>query len=330
MPSSDQSDDQTDSIVESSRLGTPQSGIIKVSNLSHLVDDYQVFVFPIFGTLHNGQSLSETAFDCLQHLADKGKTVTIFSNVPKRRHVLIQDLASIGVPPSLYQHVITSGEEAYEALKTRSDSFHARLGNRAYIFGSSESLRFIEGLDIKRTQFLDEADFLLALGPDEWHSELDYYKPALRRAIRYQLPMVCTSPDMHVEFEGTRAIRAGAIAAYYEELGGDVFYHGKPYRPFYKSLLKDLDPFTAKDILILGDSYLTDIKGASKMGIDSLLCLSETTKIDFELSGLQKRYKKRKAKQVELDQNPNSLAIIKSLLQEQDFAPRYIMEALKW
>lgn len=304
--------------------------IKQVSTLSELVDLYKVFVFPIFGTLHNGHRLSEEAFICLQKLFELGKTVTIFSNVPKRRHVLIQDLASLGVPPSLYQHIITSGEEAYQALKTKKDSFHARLGTRAYIFGSSDALRFIEGLDIKRAKFLDEADFLLALGPDEWHNDLDYYKPALRRAIRYTLPMVCCSPDLHVEYSGERSIRAGAIANYYEELGGDVFYHGKPYRPFYKSMLNDLKPFEKKDVLILGDSYFTDIKGASKMGIDSVLCLSETTKIDFELSGLQKNYKKKKDNKILLNESANSQHIIKSILSKQDFAPTYLMEKLRW
>ena len=335
-PSESQSSSEAQMSQDTKNQSVSHSGteIIQITRLSELADHYSVFVFPIFGTLHNGQSLSEEAFTCLQNLADLGKTVTIFSNVPKRRHVLIQDLASLGVPPSLYQHVIASGEVAYHALKMRNDPFHARLGKRAYIYGSSDALRMIEGLDIKKTTFLDEADFLLALGPDEWHSDLNYYKPSLRAAKKHNLPMVCVSPDLHVEYQGERSIRAGSIAAYYEELGGDVFYHGKPYRPFYKSLLADLDPFQPKDILVLGDSYLTDIKGASKIGLDSVLCLNETTKIDFELSGLQSHYKSRKSKQKKENETVGAILdpmkIMRSLLQEQDYAPKYLMERLKW
>lgn len=304
--------------------------IQSLERLSEITDTYDVFVFPIFGTLHNGHSLSESAFLCLQNLSELGKTVAICSNVPKRRHVLIQDLAALGVSPSLYQHVITSGEEAYHSLKERSDPFHAKLGQRAYVYGSSNAFRMLDGLCIEKTTFLDEADFLLALGPDEWHSELDHYKPSLRIARRNDLPMVCVSPDLYVEYGGNRSIRAGSLAYYYESLGGDVFYHGKPYRPFYMSLLKDLAPFQKQDILMVGDSYLTDIKGASKMGLASLLCLNATTKIDFELSGIKSDYLKRKQKQLEIKKSINPLSVLKALLAEQDYAPTYIMENIRW
>lgn len=298
-----------------------------VPHLRGLMDQYEVFVFPVFGTLHNGQKLSEDAFFCLQKLSENRKTVAIFSNVPKRRQALIQDLANIGVPPSLYQHVITSGEEAYHALKTRDDPFHARLGDRVFVIGSSDAFQLIDGLGLKRETFVDEADFILALGPDEWHSNLDYYKPILQKAYNQGLPMVCASPDLHVEYQSERAIRAGALAHFYETLGGDVFYHGKPYRPFYRSLLADLEPLQPEDVLVLGDSYLTDIKGASKIGLDSLLCLSATTRVDFELAGLQQDYDAKKAvKNVSMSDS----AALKSVLESQDYCPTYLMEALRW
>ena len=287
-----------------------------IDHLATLVDRYNVFVFPIFGTLHNGKRLSEEAFRCLQGLSELGKTVAIFSNVPKRRHVLIQDLATIGIPPSLYQHVITSGEEAFCALKHRKDAFHARLGTKCYVIGSSESLRLLEGLDLRRTTFLDEADFLLALGPNEWHADLDHYKPLLQQACDLPLPMVCASPDLYVKYQGEKSIRAGALAQYYEALGGEVAYHGKPYKAFYQSLLKDLDPFEKKDVLILGDSYLTDIEGASNMGIESLLCITDTTSIDLQMTAQEFE----KSSFEDLERRINTLGA----------APTYIMKKLCW
>ena len=136
-----------------------------ITHLSTVVDRYSVFVLPVFGTLHNGKRLSEKAFTCLRNLAGLGKNVAIFSNVPKRRHVLIQDLANIGIPPSLYQHVITSGEEVFHALKDRKDAFHSSLGKKCYVIGSSQSLSLLEGLNLSRVTFIDEADFILALAP---------------------------------------------------------------------------------------------------------------------------------------------------------------------
>lgn len=287
-----------------------------IIHLSTLVDRYSVFVLPIFGTLHNGKRLSERAFTCLRNLSTLGKTVAIFSNIPKRRHVLIQDLANIGIPPSLYQHVITSGEEVFHALKERKDAFHSALGKRCYVLGSSESLTLLEGLQLNRVKFIDEADFLLALGPTEWHSDLDYYKPLLKQAYDLNLPMVCASPDLYVKYQGEKSIRAGALAHYYEALGGEVAYHGKPHKTFYKSLLKYLEPFQKNDILILGDSFLTDIKGAVNMNIDSLLCLTDTTAVELKISS-------------EALQKP-SFDQVREKIQPLGNPPTYIMEALLW
>lgn len=287
-----------------------------IDHLATLVERYSVFVFPIFGTLHNGKRLSEEAFRCLRGLSELGKTVAIFSNVPKRRHVLIQDLANIGIPPSLYQHVITSGEEAFHALKCRKDPFHSSLGNKCYVIGSSDSLTLLEDLNLRRTTFLDEADFVLALGPNEWHTDLDYYKPLLKQAHDLELPMVCASPDLYVKYQGEKSIRAGALAQYYEALGGEVSYHGKPHGDFYKSLLKDLHPFQKSDVLILGDSYLTDIEGAANMNMDSLLCMTDTTSIDLKMTTQESEQSSFE----DLERRINTLGV----------APTYIMKKLCW
>tara|TARA_R110002095_G_scaffold114088_2_gene99640 strand:- start:355 stop:1272 length:918 start_codon:yes stop_codon:yes gene_type:complete len=288
----------------------------QISHLSTLADRYSVFVLPVFGTLHNGKQLSEKAFTCLRNLSAAGKNVAIFSNVPKRRHVLIQDLANIGIPPSLYQHVITSGEEVFHALKERQDPFHSALGKKCYVIGSSESLKLLEGLDLNRVTFIDEADFVLALGPNEWHSALDHYKPILKQACDLNLPLVCASPDLYVKYQGARSIRAGALAQYYETLGGEVAYHGKPHKAFYNSLLKDLNPFQKSDILILGDSFMIDIKGAIKMNIDSLLCMSDTTAVELEMPS-------------ETFKN-SSLETLQEKIHALGVAPTYIMKELSW
>ncbi|MDP4840626.1 MAG: TIGR01459 family HAD-type hydrolase [Alphaproteobacteria bacterium] len=287
-----------------------------ITHLSTGVDRYSVFVLPVFGTLHNGKRLSEKAFTCLRNLAGLGKNVAIFSNVPKRRHVLIQDLANIGIPPSLYQHVITSGEEVFHALKDRKDAFHSSLGKKCYVIGSSQSLSLLEGLNLSRVTFIDEADFILALGPDEWHSDLEYYKPALKQAADLELPLLCASPDLYVKYQGQQSIRAGALALYYESLGGQVGYHGKPYKPFYESLLRDLEPFQKSDVLIFGDSFLTDIKGAMAMKIDSLLGMSDTTAVELQMTSQEMK--------------STSMDLIQEKIQAFGAVPTYIMEELSW
>ena len=85
--------------------------------------------------------------------------------------------------------------------------------------------------------------------------------------------MVCANPDLEVIRGGRRIICAGALAKRYEELGGDVLYYGKPYRPIYDSCLHLIgDPDPAR-VLAIGDSLRTDIAGAVGMGMASILVL---------------------------------------------------------
>lgn len=287
-----------------------------IDHLSQVVDDYGVFVFPIYGTLHTGKALNENALECLQELSALGKTVVIFSNVPKRRSVLIQELDNMGIPPSLYQHIISAGEEAYQALESRSDPFHAGLGDKCYVFGSAEALELLDGLALSRVFYLDEAEFILAFGPDEWHDDLAYYKPLLKSAYDLGLPLVCGSPDLYVKYEGHKTIRAGALAAYYEALGGDVVYHGKPHPKFYRTLLDSLNLFEKEDILILGDSVTTDIQGAGQQGFDTLLCLTETTAVELQVP-MEKL----------VTETSQDLVL---LLQKQSHQPTFVTHPLTW
>ena len=56
-------------------------------------------------------------------------------------------------------------------------------------------------------------------------------------AARRGSPMVCANPDLMVMHRGKAEICAGAIAQYYEELGGKVHYFGKPHAPIYRDCL---------------------------------------------------------------------------------------------
>jgi ribonucleotide monophosphatase NagD (HAD superfamily) len=69
---------------------------------------------------------------------------------------------------------------------------------------------------------------------------------------------------------------AGAIALAYEEMGGQVFYAGKPHGPVYDKALAVGSQLQGRSIpkervLAVGDAIRTDIAGADAFGIDSLL-----------------------------------------------------------
>jgi ribonucleotide monophosphatase NagD (HAD superfamily) len=83
--------------------------------------------------------------------------------------------------------------------------------------------------------------------------------------------MICANPDLIVNVGAKMAICAGLLAQRYEELGGKVRYHGKPYGPVYHRCRELLGIGDARRILAVGDSLRTDVAGANGAGLDVAL-----------------------------------------------------------
>jgi len=75
------------------------------------------------------------------------------------------------------------------------------------------------------------------------------------------------------------------LAKSYEEAGGRVRWHGKPFPSVYDSCLRLLDIADRSRILAVGDSLRTDIAGASGAGIDSLLIAGGIHAEEFGTTG---------------------------------------------
>jgi HAD superfamily hydrolase (TIGR01459 family) len=87
------------------------------------------------------------------------------------------------------------------------------------------------------------------------------------------LKILCANPDIVVDRGETREWCAGALAALYEEMGGEVLYFGKPHPPIYDLARRRLAAIRAVDdarILCIGDGILTDIRGGMAEGLDTL------------------------------------------------------------
>jgi HAD superfamily hydrolase (TIGR01459 family) len=89
--------------------------------------------------------------------------------------------------------------------------------------------------------------------------------------------MLCANPDLVVHRGPRMVYCAGALAKAYEELGGEVIYYGKPYRPVYDDALAAASKAARaagrpapKNPLAVGDGLMTDIKGANNAGLSVL------------------------------------------------------------
>ena len=247
------------------------SDIRLLRGIGEIADRYDGFVLDVWGVLHDGMKPFPGVLHALLELRRRGKRSVVLSNAPRRAAPVASRLTEIGIPPSLYDHIHTSGEETWQHLHRRDDPFYARLGRRCYLIAPPRDNGVMAGLDLDRVEDVEAAEFIFNTGPWGWDEDVLRYESMLQAARRKNLPMVCANPDLVVHHMGRRAICAGAIAQRYEQLGGAVRWHGKPYRATYDTALALLGVADRRRIIALGDSLRTDIAGANGAGIDSVV-----------------------------------------------------------
>jgi HAD superfamily hydrolase (TIGR01459 family) len=232
---------------------------------------YDGFILDLWGVVHNGVAPLPGALECMASLKAVGKRIALLSNAPRRADDVVERITQIGVPAGLYHHVMSSGEEAWQRLYRRDDEFYATLGRRCLHIGSERDTGIREGLELDFVDTADEADFILNTGPAGWEDRVEDYMPLLRQALACALPMVCANPDLVVMHGNHLALCAGALARWYEEAGGRVRWHGKPFGSVYDTCLELLGIDDRSRVLAVGDSLRTDIAGAAGACLDSVL-----------------------------------------------------------
>ncbi len=242
------------------------------AGLRQLAVGYDGFIVDLWGVMHDGVTAFPEAVDCLRELRRRDKRVLILSNAPRRAEEVAARNAALGIDRALADAVMSSGEETWQCLKERRDPWYRSLGARCHHLGPARDEGMREGLDFVFVESVSEADFILLTGPLAQDHTAEDYRAPLEQALAKGLPMVCANPDLEVIRGGRREICAGAIALFYEELGGEVRYHGKPHRPTYEICLRMLG-LAPQRIAAIGDSLRTDVAGAQGAGLDSLFVI---------------------------------------------------------
>jgi HAD superfamily hydrolase (TIGR01459 family) len=253
--------------------------------MRELMPRYDGFILDLWGVVHDGVAPYPGVLDCMGRLVAAGKRIVLLSNAPRRSDDVVRRIEKIGVPRALYHAVMSSGEEAWQHLYRRDDPFYRELGRHCLQIGSERDLEMREGLDLDFVDRVEEADFILNTGPAEWEDTIEDYAPLLGAARARDLGMVCANPDLVVVHAGRPALCAGALGEAYEAMGGRVRWHGKPYPSVYDSCLALLGIPNRRHILAIGDSLRTDIAGAQRAGIDSLLVAGGIHAADFNKDG---------------------------------------------
>ncbi len=97
--------------------------------------------------------------------------------------------------------------------------------------------------EYSETRSLQDADFIFVPVPQingEDQTDPKAFEHELKKITDISLPMVCANPDLFAH-EGNppkSVVRQGTIGKIYEEMGGSVFYIGKPYPLAFQTALK--------------------------------------------------------------------------------------------
>lgn len=238
--------------------------------MAALADRYDGFILDLWGVIHDGVRPYEGAADCLRQLQQAGKRCVLLSNAPRRSFAAEAMLQAMGLAPSLYHGVLTSGEAVHLALRDRTDPWFAALGRRVWHLGPERDRNVMEGLDLEIVGSPADASFVLNTGPDDHRgpSSVAAFEDVLTECARHALPMICANPDLEVMRGGVRVVCAGALAERYQQMGGAVRSLGKPDPAIYAPVMAMLGTGRARTLAV-GDSLRTDIAGAAAAGVDS-------------------------------------------------------------
>jgi HAD superfamily hydrolase (TIGR01459 family) len=160
-------------------------------------------------------------------------------------------------------------------------------GQKVFFIGPERDSSIYRGLDPVLAS-LDEADYIICTGLlDDETESAENYRGMMLKARERKLPLICANPDIVVE-RGDRLIYcAGGIAELYLELGGEVFFYGKPHQPIYQRAMalaakQRGQPVPLSRVLAIGDSVRTDLAGAHGFGIDCLFVTRGIHSEEFE------------------------------------------------
>jgi HAD superfamily hydrolase (TIGR01459 family) len=199
-----------------------------------------------------------------------GKRSVLLSNAPRRAWAAEKLMRGMGIPDTLYDGILTSGEAVWLHLRDRPDTWWRDLGHRVYHLGPERDRNVMEDLSLTIVDDPAQASFVLNTGPNDLGdpTSLTDFEATLQACHAANLPMVCGNPDMEVIRGGQRIMCAGRLAERYVELGGDCRQLGKPDPEIYTTVLAMLGVAKPR-ILAVGDALATDITGATRIGVDS-------------------------------------------------------------
>ena len=254
-----------------------------ITSFESVVKNYKVVFFDAYGVLKNYKGLMpgiEKTFEYMDH--EKKEYFVITNDASRSPEQLAGSYNELGLAAIKTDHIISSGMLAKEYLDLK-----VKNGIVAYL-GTENSAHYIEssGLRTLPVSAIDEKNFdevgALVLLDDEgfdWHEDLNKTVNILRKKT---IPAIVANTDsIYPVTKNDVFIAIGGIANMIESIVGKRFLRfGKPDSQifiFAYEHVRRFTPVSKSEVLMVGDTLHTDIIGANKFGLDTVLVLSGNT-----------------------------------------------------
>ncbi|WP_342278803.1 TIGR01459 family HAD-type hydrolase [Candidatus Tisiphia endosymbiont of Myopa tessellatipennis] len=274
-------------------------------HISSVIDDYDVFLFDLWGVVVEGNQIYPGVVDNINKILKQQKKVFFVTNVPRNTFSLFTKINSWGINATK-EMIISSGEVAIDMI-LESDKRFGIKNPIVYHLGQ-ESNDLMEGLQTPTTTNINEANILLLTlyRDEEKNLNLDEFDDLLKTAVKRNMISICANPDLGIRQQGIQRYCAGYFAAKIKQFGSEVIFTGKPYIEIYHKVLNQLPNIALKRILMIGDTFYTDILGANKVGINSALVLTgNATKFHNQYHTIEEKMYHLKIAATEQEVMPN-------------------------
>lgn len=249
-----------------------------------LAADYDVALLDLDGVVYIGASAVPHARGALEQARALGmRTAFVTNNASRTPQDVATHLVSLGVPAEAAE-VVTSAQAAARLLADRLPT-----GSRVLVVGAHGLVQAVEEQSLEPVSSAQENPVAVVqgYGPDVgWRALAE-----AAHAVNAGALWVATNGDLTIPTTQGRAPGNGAlIAAVRVAVDVDPLVAGKPELPLHQEAVHRSG---ARRPLVVGDRLDTDIEGACRAGVDSLLVLTGvTTPVDLVLAppGLRPTY----------------------------------------
>ena len=136
---------------------------------------------------------------------------------------------------------------------------------------------FFQGTSYRQTNLFEEADFVYIPIPhiDGIDQENpDVFLKEVQKIASKGIPVLCANPDQtaHEGQPPRLVVRQGTIARMLQRQGAIVHFIGKPFSAVFQEALQLFpESVQPEQVLMIGDTSETDIRGAREMGMRAAL-----------------------------------------------------------